>query len=89
MYMNWQRDWNGILDEMMLLLHKLSIDSSIVLRSFVRALAWAHVPAWACRLGGAGGRSGPWSGGFISGMGSFGGLGFWKLRQFVIISRKL
>jgi hypothetical protein len=52
MYMNWQRGWNGILDEMMHLLHKLSIDPSIVLRSLVRALAWTRVPAWACCLEG-------------------------------------
>jgi len=48
-----------------------------------------HALAWACGLG-AGSPVGPDAGGLVSGMGSFwDGWIFWKLWQFVIISRKL
>jgi hypothetical protein len=43
--MNWQRGWNGILDEMTPLLHKLSIDPSIVLLSHGSACP-RGVAAW-------------------------------------------
>jgi hypothetical protein len=44
------------------------------MRACVLALAWARVPAWACCLGGGGGRSGLMSGGLASKIGSlFGG----------------
>ena len=46
MFMSWQRGWNGINNE------NDAPDYEIVHRpEIMRALAWARVPAWACRLG--------------------------------------
>ena len=57
----------------------------------LHALAWARVPAWACRLGGREAGRAWCQGGLPPGKGgSSGGLDFWKKWQFVIIiSRKI
>jgi hypothetical protein len=82
--MNWQRGWNGILDEMTLLLHKLSIDPSIVLLSHGRTCPRGLFARGARRP------VGPAVRGLVSGIGNFWeGWIFLKLWQFVIISRKL
>ena len=73
MYTNWQRGWNGILDEMTLLLHKLSIDPSIVLLSHGRASPLGLAARGAGRLVGPDA-----GGGLVSGMGSF-----WKGLDFL------